>query len=128
MPERYHYSKLKHRLGDLSVVPNIPGLILTSVNFIFLLELKMFSFCNSFSRPIQHTQMSVIMVGIINFRQCKPYSWLEVLYSIEIWQLIHWITLIFIILLVEFLNFNLINMQQLVLWIISWIFFEWQIN
>lgn len=32
MPERFHYSKATHRLGEIFAIPNVEGLILSEVN------------------------------------------------------------------------------------------------
>ena len=113
-PERFHYSKPTHRLGEITALPDEEGHILSEVN-LFSSLIQQYSLFIFRQLPMQHTTTKVIMVGIIHLHQCRLYLWLAVLHSIQMFKLIHSIMLIFIILHVEFLILHQIHMLLLAL-------------
>ncbi len=88
MPERFHYSKPKHRLGDITVMTNTEGHILSPVSISIDIINHYFRFiCR---QQLMHPMtIKVIMDGIIHGHQCKLYLWLVVLYLIVVLKFIH---------------------------------------
>lgn len=78
MPERFHYSNITHRLGDVIVVPKKDGLIFNEVNphwncLSILIDCLTLTF-----RAREPIQTSVITDGTIYSVQCKQFLWHEV--------------------------------------------------
>ena len=117
MPERFHYSKPKHRLGELTALPDIEGEILSEVkcwiHFINHLHILLHR-----RPPIRAILTKVIMAGIIRFHRCKLFLWLVVLHSVKVCKLVHSIMWISTILFAKSLNLIQIQMQLLVLYAI----------
>jgi hypothetical protein len=88
MPERFHYSKPKNRLGEVTALADLEGQVLSEVNFL-INSIEYYYLFIFRQQLIQHILIKVIMDGIIHFHQCKLYLWLEVLNLIKIFKLIH---------------------------------------
>jgi hypothetical protein len=75
LPERFHYSKPDHRLGEIFVIPN-EGVMFLNVSIGKNNKMSEY-FINFFlkfrQRPILPIRRKVIMDGIIHSHQCKLY-------------------------------------------------------
>jgi len=74
IPERFHYSKVKNRLGEIIALSDVEGLIISQVN-ILISSIKHYFLLLLLCRKqlIHPIPLEVIMDGIIHFHQCKPY-------------------------------------------------------
>jgi hypothetical protein len=52
VPERFHYSKPEHRLGELTVLPDVEGMVLSEVN-LFINSTKVYALFMFRQQPMQ---------------------------------------------------------------------------